>query len=118
MGQTTAATNFRAALLAAAMTLTACADKSGNTTEPGTPDSGPVGTPVPAYQKTLKTRDDVKIVSATGNITAAVGEYRDLLGGGAPNPNVAGEKAGGRREINWDGVPAGFTNNDALPGNF
>src|SRR5438552_1051161 len=57
--------------------------------------------------------------TATGDITAAVKESRDLLGGGPnPNPNTAGEKPDGRREINWDGVPAMFTSNDALPGNF
>src|SRR5215467_7714584 len=61
-------------------------------------------------------RDDVRIVSATGDITAAVNEYRSLLG--ALNPNVSGEQPGERREINWDGVPAAFTNNDLFPGNF
>jgi hypothetical protein len=61
-------------------------------------------------------RDDVRIVRATGDITASVTEFRDLLG--ALNPNVAGEQPGGRREINWDGVPALFTDNDNLPGNF
>ncbi|HEY9225449.1 MAG TPA: Ig-like domain-containing protein [Gemmatimonadaceae bacterium] len=58
----------------------------------------------------------VQIVSATGNITAAVNQYRALLG--TLNPNIAGEQPGGRREINWDGVPATFTNNDNFPGNF
>jgi hypothetical protein len=58
----------------------------------------------------------VQIVSATGDITAGVNQYRALLG--ALNPNVAGEQAGGRREINWDGVPAALTNNDLFPGNF
>jgi hypothetical protein len=57
-----------------------------------------------------------QIVSATGDITAGVNQYRALLG--TLNPNVAGEQPGGRREINWDGVPAGFTNNDLFPGNF
>jgi hypothetical protein len=101
------------------MTLGACADPSVNTTEPSQPGAGPVAAPVQAYDRTLNTRDDVKIVRATGDITAALKEYRDLLGGGPnPNPNTVGEKTDGRREINWDGVPAGFTNNDALPGNF
>jgi hypothetical protein len=63
-------------------------------------------------------RNDVRIVSSAGDISAAVQQYRDLFGGGAPNPNTAVEFGGGRREINWDGVPAAFTNNDLFPGNF
>ena len=62
------------------------------------------------------TAHSAQITSATGDITASVNDYRALLG--ALNPNVAGEQAGGRREINWDGVPAAFTDNDLFPGNF
>jgi hypothetical protein len=62
------------------------------------------------------TAHNVQITSATGDITASVNAYRALLG--ALNPNVAGEQTGGRREINWDGVPATFTDNDLFPGNF
>jgi len=57
-----------------------------------------------------------QIVSATGDITTAVTQYRDLLG--QLNQNLPGEQPGNRREINWDGVPAAFTNNDLFPGNF
>jgi hypothetical protein len=71
--------------------------------------------------KTLKDKGDARIVSATGDILPAVGEFRDLLG--PLNLNVAGQQPSednpsGRREINWDGVPAGFTNNDLFPANF
>jgi hypothetical protein len=67
-------------------------------------------------QKSL-TKKDAQIVRATGDIAAAVAEYRALLG--APlNGATAGEQPAGRREINWDGVPAAFTNTDAFPGDF
>jgi hypothetical protein len=62
------------------------------------------------------TAHNVQITSATGDITASVNDYRALLG--SLNPNVAGEQSGGRREINWDGVPATFTDNDLFPGTF
>jgi hypothetical protein len=62
------------------------------------------------------TAHNVQITSATGDITTSVNDYRTLLG--TLNPNVAGEQAGGRREINWDGVPATFTDNDLFPGTF
>jgi hypothetical protein len=64
----------------------------------------------------VKTRDDVQIVRATGDITAAVGEFRKLLGERI-NGAAVGDLGEGHREINWDAaiVP---TNTDAFPGNF
>jgi hypothetical protein len=93
----------------------------------GCSDAGRLVTPVPnnsdsksptalAEVRGVEDRDDVRIVRGSGDITASVNEFRDLLG--ALNPNLAGEQPGGRREINWDGVPATFTNNDLFPGNF
>jgi hypothetical protein len=49
-------------------------------------------------------------------IQATVDAFRADLG--TLNPNVAGSFGSGRREINWDGVPANFSDPNALPNNF
>jgi hypothetical protein len=49
-------------------------------------------------------------------ITPQVNAFRNNLGN--LNPNVAGSFGTGRREINWDGVPANFSDPNALPNNF
>jgi hypothetical protein len=49
-------------------------------------------------------------------IQATVDNFRNALG--TLNPNVAGSFGSGRREINWDGVPAGFSAPNQLPNNF
>jgi hypothetical protein len=59
---------------------------------------------------------DYQVLRTTGNITAGVTQFRTLVG--ALNPNQAGELSSGRREINWDGVPAALTNVDTFPANF
>src|SRR4051794_16209792 len=48
-----------------------------------------------------------QVLRTTGNITTGVTQFRTLLG--ALNANTAGEQTAGRREINWDGVPAALT---------
>ena len=50
------------------------------------------------------------------SIQATVDAYRAALG--ALNPNTAGSFPSGRREINWDGVPDGFSAPNNLPANF
>ncbi len=50
------------------------------------------------------------------SIQSVVDLYRSDLG--ALNPNVIGSFGTGRREINWDGVPDGFSAPNDLPGNF
>ena len=50
------------------------------------------------------------------SILAQVNAYRASLG--ALNPNVATSFAGGRREINWDGVPDARSAPNNLPANF
>ena len=105
-------TSLRAVL--ASMTLVAAACGDATSVAPVAPPND--GTANPVRLEDTNWRAKAQVVSATGDITAAVNEYRALLG--ALNPNLAGEQPGGRREVNWDGVPAQFTNNDLFPGNF
>jgi len=58
------------------------------------------------------------VVSAAGDsagIVAKLNEFRLLLGDPV---NIAPGATGGRREINWDGVPPVFTNNNNFPFDF
>jgi hypothetical protein len=58
-----------------------------------------------------------KVISSTGTIEADVNAFRALLGN--PNNNGApGHQLTGHREVNWDGVPAQFTNVPTFPPNF
>jgi hypothetical protein len=108
-------TNIRTALIAAAMILTGCSD-AGRLVTP-IPENSDAKSPLALLaDRDFDDKHDGRIVRGSGDITATVNEFRDLLG--ALNPNIAGEQPGGRREINWDGVPATFTNNDLFPGNF
>ena len=72
----------------------ACSDGDDS---PAGPANGPIAT----------------TISATGAIQGKVDEYRALLGE-PKNGGAAGPQATGRREINWDGVPAQFDNGDNL----
>src|SRR5687768_13347410 len=60
------------------------------------------------------------VFSASGpdpaSIQPTVDAFRTALG--AINANVAGSFPGGRREINWDGVPDSFSAPNNLPANF
>ena len=58
------------------------------------------------------------VVSATGDIAAAVAEFRTLLGDPS-NGGTAGEQVAGRREISWDGAGANpFNNRNDFPAAF
>jgi len=57
-----------------------------------------------------------QVFAAACDIRAAVDAYRAALG--TLNPNQPGSFGSGRREINWDAVPAQFTNVDNFPANF
>jgi hypothetical protein len=58
----------------------------------------------------------IDLFTGAGDITATVTAFRDALG--ALNPNVPGSVNSGRREINWDAVPAAFTNTNDFPADF
>ena len=58
-----------------------------------------------------------RIVTGSGDIAGSIAEFRGVLGDPL-NGGAAGSQAAGRREINWDGVPAALTNNDDFPGDF
>ncbi|WP_128546438.1 hypothetical protein [Larkinella soli] len=63
--------------------------------------------PTPAVKAT--------VVSAGGNINAKLDEFRALLG---TPVNTTPNQTAGRREVNWDGVPANLTNVNTFPGDF
>lgn len=57
------------------------------------------------------------VVTGSGDITAQVAQFRTALS----DPNngaTAGAQPSGRREVNWDGVPADLTNTNGFPGDF
>jgi hypothetical protein len=58
--------------------------------------------------------DNVVVISGTGDINQKLNEFRQLLGA---QLNTTPGVVGGRREINWDGVPEEFLNKK-LPNDF
>ncbi|MEO6132680.1 MAG: hypothetical protein ABIQ02_12590 [Saprospiraceae bacterium] len=63
-----------------------------------------------------KDEDTPTVLTASGDIQSVLDTYRSLLGpdnGGAP-----GTQTGGRREINWDGVPDSLAAPNFLPHDF
>jgi hypothetical protein len=61
-----------------------------------------------------ESKPEAIVFKATGDIDSALNSFRAQLGGLNAHPGAIG----GRREINWDAVPAAFTNNNLFPGNF
>ena len=62
----------------------------------------------------LSSKSDAIVFKASGNILPTLEEFRGLLGTLNIKPNVVD----GRREVNWDAVPAALTNNNLFPGDF
>ena len=106
-------------LLAAALstTFTAC-----NTAPPTSPNRGSGGARALSLLASSQlgegrsVRSRPEVFEGACDITAAIGAFRTALG--TLNPNQPGSFGSGRREINWDAVPATFTNVDNFPADF
>ena len=73
-----------------------------------------------SIQSTLAWADFTLFESAgatPASITPTRDSFRTAVGGGT-TAGANGDFGGVRREINWDGVPAGFSDPNLLPGNF
>jgi len=70
------------------------------------------------YSPTEPLPPEATVITASGDITAKVDEYRQLLGDPKNGGAVPGPAAAGRREINWDGVNAANVNTNTFPGDF
>jgi hypothetical protein len=57
---------------------------------------------------------NAQVVTAAGDLTAAVAQFRALLPDTANK--VVGQQVQGRREINWEGVAGAILNVDTFPG--
>lgn len=71
------------------------------------PNGGYPGKPAPV---------EATVVSGSGDISTQLASFRKLLGDSL-NISLPGNPAG-RREINWDGVPAQFSDPNAFPADF
>src|SRR5687768_16332538 len=59
----------------------------------------------------------LRITGCGAAVPARVAEFRSLLGNPV-NGTLAGHQPSGRRDINWDGVPATVTNTNTFPPAF
>jgi hypothetical protein len=85
-------------------------------TEPRAPLESAMARMAVTANERASLRAHAQVVSAACHITGALDDYRALLG--TLNPNTVGAFASGRREINWDAVPAANTNTNDFPADF
>ena len=83
-----------------------CKDYNATPTGPGYGDT--------AAQASVAS--EATVFSATGDLAGTLAAFRASLGDSANK--LAGEQAGGRREVNWDGVSGTLLNVDTFPADF
>jgi len=95
--------------LLGAVLLPGCSKK--NPTQPSSLESLRTATPAHSSGETPT------VVMSSGAIEADVAAFRTALGD-PNNASAVGQQPGGRREVNWDGVPPEFTNSNDFPPDF
>src|SRR5213594_2002994 len=95
----------------AAFLALAFASGCSNYNAPVVPPPPPPPPPPPAAYQLFETLGD------SVSVAAKLIEFRAALGGSLNAPNTPPADSG-RREINWDGVPAALTDVDTFPANF
>lgn len=100
--------------LAAVAAVTGCSSNASDVAGPTLAESQGI---VPGQAPSGDVRSSFQVVRGTGDITSTVVQFRGLLGDPA-NGGTPGQQPSGRREINWDGVPAAQTNVNTFPADF
>lgn len=105
-------------MIAVASVLGLCAAAACGRSSPVSPDAAVTAAAADARSESSNAseRAQPSVFTAACDITAVVVDFQQALG--PLNPFTPGEQNGGRREVNWDAVPAGNTNTFTFPGDF
>ena len=90
-----------------------CGDYNGDVAGPEADGTGRLLARAPSGD----VRASFQVVRGSGDIAPVVAQFRGLLGDSS-NGAKPGQQPAGRREINWDGVPAAQTNVNTFPALF
>lgn len=103
---------IRTSVAAAVLLLASCTKEGGSYHS--------AGSDATAQSKTvqLAAKKNIKVFKSWGDSSEIVDQLNAFRAEIGAVLNTAPGATGGRREINWDGVPASFTNNNLFPGNF
>src|SRR5262249_1482384 len=86
---------------------------------PGAPDAASAARAAALARgdRSSSTSETPTVVMSSGAIEPDAAAFRTLLGD-PTNGATPGQQPAGRREVNWDGVPAAVTNTDDFPNDF